>query len=228
MKILVGNWKLNPQKLSEAQKLLAALNKVKTKNRVVICPPFPYLPLLKTKFELGAQNISVHDQGAYTGEVSARILRQFKVKYGIIGHSERRAEGESDEQVNAKLKQAIENQITPVLCVGFGIGADAEEEDVLAHLRNQLQADLPGIDPKKIIVAYEPVWAIGTEKTPGPDHVERVAMFVKIKFKIGKFIYGGGTSSASFRALLDKAPVDGLLVGHNSLKIGEFSEIIKY
>ena len=227
MKILVANWKLHPLKLSEANNLLLAWNKLRTKNKVVICPPFPYLPLLKTKFDLGVQNISEFDQGAHTGEVSAEMLKQFKVKYAIIGHSERRAMGEDDKQINAKVTQALKNKITPILCVGFGLSKEASEEEVMMHLQHQLQQNLEGVDPKKIIVAYEPVWAIGTDTPVSPEHAERVAMFIRIKFKVGKILYGGGTEAKNFSGFLKKE-IDGLLVGHASNDKNQFKEMIQY
>lgn len=227
MKTLIANWKLNPQKLLEAKTLLAAFGKIRTKHRVVICPPFPYLGLLKTRFALGAQNLAAAESGAFTGEVSARMLRQFKVKYAIVGHSERRALGETDPQINAKLKLALKNRITPVLCVGFGLSAEMSEEDVLASLQKQLLLDLAGIDPKKIMIAYEPVWAIGTDKPATPDHAERVAMFIKIKFGVGKILYGGGTNAEDFRGFLAKRDIDGLLVGHASWDKTQFTKMLQ-
>jgi triosephosphate isomerase len=229
MKILIANWKLNPVKLSEAQKLVAALNKVRTKNKVVICPPFPYLPLLKTKFDLGSQDISDQAEGPFTAEVSAEMLKQFKVKYAIIGHSNRRALGESDAKINAKLKQAIKNKIIPVLCTGFGLTMEQSNDEVLMHIQHQLLLDLNGIDPKKVIVVYEPVWAISSNagKAATPEHAERVAMFIRIKFKVAKVLYGGSANEQDFRSFLER-DIDGLLVGAASLKKEQFSKMIQY
>ena len=233
MKIIIANWKLNPQKLGEAIKLVAALGKIRTKNKIVICPPFLYLPLLKTKFALGAQSVSAESHGHFTGEVSAQMLKQFKVKYAIVGHSERRTLGETDQQINAKLKRCLEQQIQPVLCVGFGLNAGLSDEEIFMHLQRQLNSDLAGIDPKKIIVAYEPVWAISngnpyaTKDMPSPEHAERVAMFIRIKFKVAKILYGGSTDAENAASFMDKQ-IDGLLVGGASLRPAEFVKMISY
>ncbi len=226
MKIFIANWKLHPLKFKDASALCAKISGIKTKNKVVLCPPLPYLPLLKTKFELGAQNISAEKEGAFTGEVSAAMLKQFKVKYAIIGHSERRELGETDFEINKKIAQALENKIVPVLCVGFGIQKDEAEEEVLGHLKRQLQEDLQGIDPKKVLVAYEPVWAIGTGKPATPEHAERVAMFIRIQFKVSKILYGGSSNAENFREFLERQ-IDGLLVGGASLDPKQFGEMIQ-
>jgi len=226
MKILIANWKLNPQKLAEAKALLAAFGRVRTRNKVIVCPPFPYLGILKTRLALGAQNVSEQESGAHTGEVSAGMLKQFKVKYAIVGHSERRALGETDAQINAKLKIALVNKIMPILCVGFGLTAEMSEEEAMVHLQHQLQANLAGIDPQKIIIAYEPVWAIGSGKPATPEHAERVAMFIRIKFKAGKILYGGSTDAENAAGFLRKE-VDGLLVGGSSLKKEQFVKMIQ-
>ena len=225
MKLIVANWKLNPVKTADALKLAAAISKVKTKHKVVLCPPFVYLSKIKSKFDLGAQDIFWEESGAYTGEISGSMLKELKAKYVIIGHSERRALGESDHEVNLKLQAAIKNKLIPILCVGYGLKQDENEEEVLVHLQGQLQQDLEDIDPKKVIVAYEPVWAIGTDKPVAPDHAERVAMFIRIKFKVAKILYGGGTDAKNFAPFLKKH-IDGLLVGHSSIKIDEFKKML--
>jgi triosephosphate isomerase len=225
MKLIVGNWKLNPKTLKEAQKLALSLNKVKTKHKVVLCPPFVYLPLLKTKHDLGAQDIFWQESGAHTGQVSGSMLKQFKVKYAIIGHSEKREVGDTDAEINLKLKAAIENKIIPILCIGFGLNTGEDDEEVMMHLQQQLEADLGGVDPSKVIVAYEPVWAIGSGKPASAEHAEKVAMFIKIKFKVKKVLYGGSTNASNAKDFLKK-DVDGLLVGGSSLKAEEFSKML--
>lgn len=230
MKLIIANWKLHPKKYQEAQKLAKDLNKAKTKHKVVLCPPFVYLPLVKTKFDLGAQDIFWQDEGAYTGEISASMLKQFKVKYAIVGHSERRGMGETDEQINAKLKAALAAKIQPVLCVGYGITKGEDEAQVMLDLRVQLEKDLEGVDASKLVVAYEPVWAIShgnpyKGKHPSPEHAERVAMFIKMKFKVKKVLYGGSVEAHNAQEYLD-AGIDGLLVGGASLKASEFTKII--
>ncbi|MEK7075662.1 MAG: triose-phosphate isomerase, partial [Patescibacteria group bacterium] len=114
-KLIVANWKMNPKTLKEAQKLVLAVSKTKTQNTVVVCPPFVYLPVLKTKLILGSQDIFWQSSGPFTSQISADMLKQFKVKYAITGHSERRALGETDNEVNLKVKAAIGNKIIPIL-----------------------------------------------------------------------------------------------------------------
>lgn len=225
MKLIIANWKLNPKTVKEAQKLALSFNKLKAKHKVVLCPPNVYLPLIKTKFELGAQDIFWQESGPYTGQVSASMLKQFKIKYAIIGHSERREVGETDQEINLKLKAALTNKLVPILCIGYGLRAGVSDEDVLMHLQQQLDLDLRDIDPSKVIVAYEPVWAIGSGKLDTSEHAERVAMFVKIKFKVKKVLYGGSTNSLNTQDFL-KRQIDGLLVGGSSLRPEEFSKMI--
>ncbi|GAC1412229.1 MAG: triose-phosphate isomerase [Candidatus Doudnabacteria bacterium] len=225
MKLIVANWKMNPKTLKEAQKLSLALRRLKSKHKVVLCPPLIYLPLIKTNFDLGCQDIFWEESGAHTGSVSASMVKQFGVKYAIIGHSEKREIGDTDEEINLKLKAAIENKITPILCVGYGLNKSLDDEEVLMHLQQQIETDLKEIDPAKVIVAYEPVWAIGSGKSASADHAEKVAMFIKIKFKTKKVIYGGSTNSANAIDFLSKQ-IDGLLVGGSSLNLSEFSKMI--
>ncbi len=231
MKLIVANWKLNPKTLKEAQKLALSFNKVKTKDKVVLCPPLVYLPLVKSKYDLGAQDLFWEEAGAHTGQVSGSMLKQFKVKYAIIGHSEKREIGDTDSEINLKLKAAVANKIIPILCVGYGLKTGEDDEEVMMHLQQQLELDLVGLDPTKVIVAYEPVWAIShgdpyaTKKLPTPQHAEKVAMFIKIKFKVKKVIYGGSVNAENAKGYLD-AGLDGLLVGGASLKVEEFIKIL--
>ncbi|MDB4940003.1 MAG: Triosephosphate isomerase [Candidatus Doudnabacteria bacterium] len=225
MKLIVGNWKLNPKTLKEAQKLALALNKAKTKNKVVLCPPYLYLPLIKSKFELGSQDLFWQEQGAYTGQVSGSMLKQFKVKYAIIGHSEKREVGDTDQEINLKLKAAIANKIIPILCVGFGIESGEDDEEVMIRIQNQLELDLKDVDPSKVIVAYEPVWAIGSGKAASAEHAEKTAMFIRMKFHIKKVLYGGSTNPTNAKEFLSKQ-IDGLLVGGSSIKADDFYKMI--
>jgi triosephosphate isomerase (TIM) len=228
MKLIVANWKMNPNSLSEAQGLLKTLAKVKTKHKVVVCPPFPYLGSLKTKIALGSQDLFWEDEGAYTGQVSGQILKQFGVEYAIIGHSESRAYGQTDAQVNKKIVAALRNKIIPILCVGYGISEQQTDEDVCSDLRFQLDACLKGIDPSKVIVAYEPVWAISSNAgahAVSASHAEKIAMFIKIKFKVKKILYGGSVTATNYTKFATKE-IGGLLVGASSLDAGKFSEIL--
>lgn len=225
MKLIVANWKLNPKTLKEAQKLAVSFNRVKTKHKIVLCPPFVYIPVVKSKYDIGSQDLFWEESGAHTGQISGSMLKQFKVKYAIVGHSERREVGESDQEVNLKLKAAIANKITPILCVGYGLQASMDDEEVMLHLQTQLELDLQGVDTSKIVVAYEPVWAIGSGKAATSEHAEKVAMFIRMKFKVKKVLYGGSTNSANSKEFLSRQ-IDGLLVGGSSLKADEFSKMI--
>jgi triosephosphate isomerase len=225
MKLIIANWKMNPKTLKEAQKLALSFNKVKSKTKVVLCPPALYIANIKSKFDLGAQDLFWEESGAYTGQISGSMLKQFKVKYAIIGHSEKREVGDTDHEINLKVKAALANKIIPVLCVGYGLEKNENDEDVLTHIQQQLEIDLKDIDPAKVIVAYEPVWAIGSGKAASPDHAERVAMFIRIKFKVKKVLYGASTNSINAPTFLSKQ-IDGLLVGGSSLKFEEFSKMI--
>lgn len=228
-KILIANWKLNPLSLVQAKALLSAVNKTKSKHEVVICPPYVYIGLLKTKFKLGVQDLFWQDSGAYTGQISGPMLKEFNAKYAIIGHSELRAIGESDHEINLKLQAALRNKIIPILCVGYGVTASDTEEDILFNIQSQLANGLEDISKEnlsKIIVAYEPVWAIGTGKAADPEHAERVAMFIKIKFKISKVLYGGSSNADNAKSFLEKSHIDGLLIGGASLIAEDFKKII--
>ena len=225
-KLIVANWKMNPQKLSDAKKLLLKIEVGKTHHRVVICPPMLYIGALKTKFTLGAQDVFWEEAGPHTGEVSAQMLKSCGVKYVIVGHSERRKNGETDQMIHLKLQAALQAELTPILCVGYNVPKFSAPEETMASIREQLQINLEGIDPKNVVVAYEPVWAIGSGKAETPDHVERIAMFMRIKFGIQTILYGGSVNAYDFRPFLEKE-IDGFLIGGASLIGSEFKTIIQ-
>lgn len=223
-KLIIANWKLNPTSLKEAQKLASSIERSK-KNTVVLCPPTIYLSQVTYPY-LGAQDCFWSEKGAFTGQTSAVQLADFKVKYCIVGHSEKRAVGDTDEMINAKVKACIESKIIPVLCVGFGTTVEQDDLEVVDILREQLSIDLKDIDAGKVVVAYEPVWAIGTGHNATPDHAEKIAIFIKSKFGASKVIYGGSVNPANAKAFLDQSNVDGLLVGGASLIASHFNQII--
>ena len=246
---IVANWKMNPSSQREARMLFAAVNQGTRRIRsvdVVVAPPLPYLSLarsfIRPRFWLGAQNTATEERGAYTGEVSASMLRDLDVRFVIVGHSERRRLfGESDEIINRKIKIAMKAGLTIILAIGE---ETPDAEDVVPRiLQDQLTHGLQGI-PKRnlrhLVVAYEPVWAIST--TPGarvdtPDNATRRAIYIrKILTKlIGasaaqkiRILYGGSVTSknaASFIAS-DIRAMDGLLVGGASMKAHEFVKIV--
>lgn len=234
-KLIVANWKCNPKSLKEAEGLFGEVvkNIGKTKNNVIICPPFLYLPELinsnkKHKginsVEFGAQDCFWAERGPYTGEVSAAILGDSGVKYVIIGHSERRAHfNETDEIINKKLKSALSAGLIPILCIGEKKGEDANQ-----IIESQLKQDLDGISEQelsKVIIAYEPVWAIGTGDFCEPVKAADALGFIKSKTK-NKVLYGGSVTSKISKDYIDVG-YDGLLVGGASLKADEFINIVK-
>lgn len=218
-KLIVANWKCNPSTLAEAKKLF---NRVK-KTNAIICAPFIYLPELKSN-NLCAQNCHWEESGPYTGEASPKMLKDLGVRYVIIGHSERRIHfKETDEMINKKLKAALKAGLIPILCIGEKKGENANQ-----IIKNQLKRDLDGIsekDQKKIIIAYEPVWAIGTGDFCEPSKAQQALKFIKSKFN-SKVLYGGSVNSKIAKDYL-RVGFNGLLVGGASLKADEFIKITK-
>lgn len=223
-KLIIANWKLNPVTLKEAQKLAAAISRTK-KNTVVLCPPTIYLSNIQYP-NIGSQDCFWEERGAFTGQVSPLQLKSLKIKYSIIGHSEKRGTGESDEMVNAKTKAALLNGIIPVVCVGFGTTVEQDDLEVTDILKQQLDIDLKGVDVSKVVVAYEPVWAIGTGKVASPEHAETVGIFIKNRYGVKKVLYGGSVNPGNAKGFLDQRNVDGLLVGGASLVPMYFNTII--
>ncbi len=223
-KLIIANWKLNPTTLKEAQKLATAINRTK-KNTVVLCPPTIYLSQVQYPL-VGSQDCFWEEKGAFTGQVSPLQLKSLKIKYSIIGHSEMRGIGESDEMVNAKAKAALSHGITPVICVGFGTTVEQDDLEVTDVLKQQLDMDLKNVNASKVVVAYEPVWAIGTGKVASPEHAETVGIFIKNRYGVKKVLYGGSVNPTNAKGFLDQRNVDGLLVGGASLIPSYFNEII--
>ncbi len=223
-KFIVANWKLNPVTVKDAQKLASAIQR-RAKHTAVVCPPHLLLAHVNVP-NLGAQDCFWEEKGAYTGQVSPLHLKQLKVKYCIIGHSERRAVGETDGQINFKLRTLLEHKITPILCIGYGTTDDEDDLAVVDVLRAQLEVDLQGVDAPKIVVAYEPVWAIGTGKNATPEHAEKISLFIKTKYHVSKALYGGSVNFSNARSFLEQPNIDGLLVGGDSLIAEHFNRIL--
>lgn len=241
-KLIVGNWKMNGG-LAANQ---ALLDGIKTglgamRCRVGVCVPFPYLAqvqllLASTAVELGSQDVSAQVSGAYTGEVSALMLRDFGVRYSIVGHSERRQyHGESDETVALKAKQALAHGITPVVCVGETL-AQREAGETEAVVKRQLAAVIHenGHCISEIVLAYEPVWAIGTGLTATPEQAQAVHAVLRAQIKAAtphaervSILYGGSMNAANAAELLAQADIDGGLIGGASLKAADFLTILQ-
>jgi triosephosphate isomerase len=199
---------------------------------VAVCPPYPYLEqvselLAGTPLAWGAQNMSEHAQGAYTGEVSAAMLREFGCRYAIVGHSERRQlYGESDAQVAAKFAAARSAGITPILCVGETLEEReaGRTEEVVAR---QLGAILKSKDFGNAVLAYEPVWAIGTGRNATPDQAQAVHAFLRARLSADvRILYGGSVKAANAAAIFAMPDIDGGLIGGASLDPRDFAAIV--
>ena len=243
--VIAGNWKMNMTP-SEAEKLVNELKPmVEGKNGcdVVVCVPFVDIATVVnatkgTNIKVGAQNVHFKKNGAYTGEISADMLKECGVEYVVIGHSERRQYfGETDETVNLRLKAALEAGITPILCVGEVL--TEREQDVTAEVvARQTKIALLDVDAdavKNVIIAYEPVWAIGTGKTATSDQADEVCGIIRdvLAAKYGKDVaesvtiqYGGSMKPDNAAELLSKYHVDGGLIGGASLKAADFTAIV--
>jgi triosephosphate isomerase (TIM) len=245
-KIIVANWKMNPQSLKEAGfifKELSSLLKNIKHTQIVICPPFPYLFVAQNfknkNIFLGAQNVAKDGEGAHTGEVSSKILKNMGVSYVIVGHSERRFLGEDNITINEKILNLIKNKITPILCVG----ENKRDHDgfYLSFVKEQIKNCLSGIPKtqiKNIIIAYEPVWAIGKGAIREATKEEFLEMKIFIKKVISDIydvktahnvlvIYGGSVNPLNAELFIKGGEADGLLVGRDSLNPKKFEMIIK-
>ncbi len=244
--IIAGNWKMHSS-VEEAVKFVKDLKDEveKTDVKVVICCPYTILGEIKKEVEgsnikLGAQNMHWEDRGAYTGEISAEMLKEHNVEYVIIGHSERRQFfNESDESVNKKLLKALEYELTPILCVGETL-EEREADKTFEIIRTQIVKALKQISPdgmKNIVIAYEPIWAIGTGKTASPEDANTVIAYIReiIKEKYDEYIselvpiqYGGSVNPSNATAIMNQEDIDGALVGGASLNAESFLEIINF
>jgi len=233
-KIIVANWKMNPSSVEDAKSLFDAVKNGinNSKAEVIICPPYVYLPLLKG-LVLGAQNVSHKDSGAFTGQVSAVMLKNLGVKYSIVGHSESRQYlKETDEVINLKIKECLNNDLKPIFCIGEDEGQRKTE-----ILESQIMKSLAGVSQeqlKDIIIAYEPIFAIGTGKNCSVKETKESVLIIKNTISKlysqkaadeMKIIYGGSVNSQNAADYLESANVQGLLVGGASLKPEEFIKI---
>ena len=248
-KIVAGNWKMN--KTLEEGKILASevVNMVKDELRddvqVVLCPPFIHLtsllPLLEghSQIALGAQNCSDHESGAYTGEISAAMLKSAGVKYVILGHSERREYfGETDSLLATKIEIALKHDLTPIFCCGEPLEV-REREEQSDHVQKQIQGSLFHLSAEdfgKVVIAYEPIWAIGTGKTASSDQAQEMHATIRkqITDKYGEevgnntsILYGGSVKPDNANELFSCLDVDGGLIGGASLKSRDFLDISK-
>ena len=239
--LIAGNWKMNGSfAANEVLLRVLAAGMGGATCQVAVCVPAPYLAQVQglvvgTGIELGAQDVSQHEAGAYTGEVSANMLRDFAARYCLVGHSERRQyHGETDAVVATKAQRALAAGITPIVCVGETLaerGTGRTEEVVKRQLAAVIHTN--GHCISEIVVAYEPVWAIGTGKTASPQEAQRVHAVLSNQLRAATeqadrmlILYGGSMNAANAAQLLSQEDIDGGLVGGASLKAGDFLSII--
>jgi triosephosphate isomerase len=235
--VIAGNWKMNGnlQLIEQFEKVFSAVDL--TFVDVVICPPFPYLGKFNAQhFDLGGQNLSQFDTGAHTGEIAGKMLKELGCEYVIVGHSERRADNnESNELVASKVERSLHDQLLPILCVGEpeDIRENGQLFDFIAAQLDAVIAKVGIAAFKDIVVAYEPVWAIGTGKTASPQQAQEVHAFIRkhlakqdenIAAKI-VILYGGSVKGSNAAELFSQADVDGGLIGGASLNPEDFLSI---
>jgi triosephosphate isomerase len=226
MKIIIANWKMNGD-IDFAGKFVNEFNEIESENEIVICPSAALIYLFKNfRYDVGAQNCFFEEKGAFTGELSPKLLKDLGCKYVLLGHSERRAIfNESDDFIFKKWKTAMAHGLIPVVCIGEKLEDRNRWKEVLStQLKHYLNIDLQGT-----IFAYEPVWSIGTGFVPMLEEIENVMGFIKTQignsYKYSS-IYGGSVTASNASEILNCKNVDGVLVGGASLKIDEFKKIV--
>ena len=245
-KVIAGNWKMNmlPNEAIDYINEFAPLVK-DTNNEVILCVPYTdlfyaLLNVQETNIKIGAQNMHYEEKGAYTGEISPKMLKSIGVEYVIIGHSERRQYyNETDETVNKKIKAAFENGLKPIVCVGETL-EEREQGKTKEKITTQTRLALEGLTKEqvsKVIIAYEPIWAIGTGKTATSEDANNSIKEIREEISkiYGKDVsecviiqYGGSVKSSNAKELFESSDIDGGLVGGASLKPDEFAKIVNY
>ena len=233
--VIAGNWKMNLD-VESAKDLASSLSNVDTQSaEVVLCPSFVHLSsvihsLSDSVVSVGSQNLYYEGNGAFTGEVSAEMLVDLGCKYVILGHSERRELlNETDEVVNQKIKQAIKYQLKPIVCVGETL-EQRESGQTFEGIKNQLNLSLDSIDLNQVIIAYEPIWAIGTGKVASPEQAEEVHSMIRDHIQNNEvpILYGGSVKPNNAKDLLSQNNINGALVGGASLDADSFIQIIQF
>ena len=236
--VIAGNWKMyktRAESLEFLQVFMSCLTETPEEREVVLCVPFTSLAVLSknlhgSRIRLGAQNVHWQEAGAFTGEISGPMLSELGVRYVIVGHSERRQYfGETDETVNLRLKAAQKYDLIPILCVGeTKQQRDAGETE--AHIFSQLEKDLVGVDQQALVIAYEPIWAIGTGDTCEAKEANRVIGLIRSKLTNPDvpIQYGGSVKPENIDEVMAMPEIDGVLVGGASLEAKSFSRIVNY
>ena len=245
--IIAGNWKMH-KTVTEALELTVLLRDlVKDVQgvQVIIAPPFTALHMVsqlltETDISLAAQNMHWEESGAYTGEISPSMLNEIGCSHVILGHSERRTLfAESDESVNKKILSALQHHLTPILCLGESL-TQRQAGQTFPHLSEQLRKGLRGLNPQQaetLIIAYEPIWAIGTGQTATPEQAQEVHAFIRRNLaetfgaesaRRTRILYGGSVKPDNIGGLMAQADIDGALVGGASLQADKFAQIVKF
>ena len=244
-KIIAGNWKMNknPEETKEYFRNFNDLVK-DCDNKIIICTPFIDLMTAEeargVNIAIGAQNMHFEEKGAYTGEVSGKMLKDMQIGYAIIGHSERREYfNETDESVNKKIKTALKQELTPILCVGETLEERENgkaKEKVVSQIRKDF-SEIEAADATKVIIAYEPIWAIGTGKTASKEDANEACKWIRDEIRSLyqdevvnqiEILYGGSVKSSNAKDLFEMSDIDGGLVGGASLEPEEFAKIANY
>jgi triosephosphate isomerase len=237
-KIIAGNWKMYKTQAEAAEFLLGFMTKLDEtpeEREIVLCVPFTDLWSLSkslhgSRVKLGAQNIHWEDAGAYTGEIAGAMLIEMGVRYVIVGHSERREYfGETDQTVNLRLRAAQRHGLTPILCVGES-KQQRDDEQTEAHIFAQLQQDLVDVDQNNLVIAYEPIWAIGTGETCDAGEANRVIGLIRSKLTNPEVSiqYGGSVKPNNVDEIMAQPEIDGALVGGASLEPESFARLVNY
>jgi triosephosphate isomerase len=217
------------------QGLMSEITKTPEEREVVLCTPFTTLGFMSkslhgSRIRLGAQNVHWEDEGAYTGEISGSMLEEIGVSYVIVGHSERRQYfGETDETVNVRLQAAQKHGLTPILCVGE-TKQQRDSGETESHIFSQLAKDLVDVDQKNLVIAYEPIWAIGTGDTCEATEANRVIGLIRSKLTNPNVTiqYGGSVKPNNVDEIMAQPEIDGALVGGASLKPDSFARLVNY
>ncbi len=245
-KIIVANWKMNPLTREEVDAITkGSLAKAKAfkKIQMILCPPALFTQYIKAKIKksnnvtMGAQNIAVEPQGSYTGEIGAPMFADLGITHTVIGHSERRKMGETDDMVNKKVTIALKNKLIPIICIGETVRD--EEGAYLGTIKNQIAKALAGVKKEslpRLVIAYEPVWAIGATSAMEPHDVHQMTIFIKKSLiEIYKtremlpvpILYGGSVDQTNAENLIKEGEVDGFILGRPSLNPDVLGEIMK-
>lgn len=243
-RLIVGNWKMNPPTLEEAKKIIKLTRRVAAelvRTDVVACPPFIFIPAAISKKDsvvaVGSQTVSMDEAGAHTGEVAAAMLKNMEIQYAIVGHSEVRAAGDTDAMVSRRIQAALAGGLQVIVCVGEKVRDEGGA--YLEALKNQIKdsfADVPKNQVKNIVLAYEPVWAIGAKEAMNPAQVYETSLFVRKSFSdlFGhdpamrvRVLYGGAVNFRNAADIISIGQVDGLLVGRESVNVSGFPDLLR-